>query len=65
MNFKVSNMNKGLKRIWIIGAVFLVLIPFFTGGVVFGVEIRQIYGMSSDMLAFSSLVTYFVISIGL
>ena len=65
MNFKVWNMNKGLKSIWIIGTVFLVLIPFFIGGVVFGVEIGQIYGLSSHMLAFLSLVAYFVIIIGL
>ena len=65
MNFKVWNMNKGLKSIWIIGTVFLVLIPFFIVGVVFGVEIGQIYGLSSDMCAFLSLVTYCVISIEL
>ena len=57
MNFKAWNMNKGLKRIWIIGTVFLFLIPFFTGGEIFGIEI----GLSS----IAQLVTYFVISIGL
>ena len=65
MNFKAWNMNKGLKRIWIIGTVFLFLIPFFTGGEIFGIEIGLMYGRSSDMLGILSLVTYFVISIGL
>ena len=29
MNFKVWNMKKGLKRIWIIGLVFWFAFPFF------------------------------------
>ena len=65
MNFKAWNMNKGLKRIWIIGTVFLFLIPFFTSGKIFGIRIDKIYGRSSDMVEILSVVTYFVISIGL
>ena len=65
MNFKAWNMNKGLKRIWIIGTVFLFLIPFFTSGKIFGSGIDKIYGRSSDMVEILSVVTYFVISIGL
>ena len=68
MNFKALNIKKGLKRIWIIGSVLLFLFPLFTGIGIFGIEIDGFYGRSyevSDMLQFLSVVTYFVISIGL
>ena len=68
MNFKALNIKKGLKRIWIIGSVLLFLFPLFTGIGILGNEIDGVYGRSyevSDMLQFLSVVTYFVISIGL
>ena len=65
MNFKAWNMNKGLKRIWIIGSVFWLSFPFLNDGEIFGIGIDKIYGQSSDMVEFLSVVTYFVISIGL
>ena len=65
MNFKAWNMNKGLKRIWIIGSVFWLSFPFLNDEEIFGIEIDKIYGQSSDMVEFLSVVTYFVISIGL
>jgi len=65
MNFKEWNIKKGLKRIWIIGSVLLFLFPLFTGIGIFGIEIDELYGRSSDMLQFLSVVTYFVVSIGL
>ena len=65
MNIKAWNIKKGLKRIWIIGSVFLFLFPLFTGIGFFGTEIDELYGRSSDMLQFLSVVTYSGICIGL
>ena len=63
MNIKAWNIKKGLKRIWIIGSVFL---PFILMGIGFvdGNEIDRFYGRGI-ILEFLSVVTYFVISIGL
>ena len=64
MNFKEWNVKKGLKRIWIVGSVFWFLFPFSTNGKIFGTSIDGFYGRG-DMIEFLSVVTYFVVSIGL
>ena len=61
MNFKAWNMKKGLKRIWIVGSVF---VPFILMGTGFVNDIDGFYGRG-DILKFLSVVTYFVVSIGL
>ena len=63
MNFKEWNIKKGLKRIWIIGSVF---VPFVLMGTDFvdGDQIGRFYGRGI-ILELLSVVTYFVISIGL
>ena len=65
MNFKEWNIKKGLKRIWIVGSVFLFLFPFATNGRIFGTSTDNFYGPSTDMMELLSIVTYFVVSIGL
>ena len=62
MNFKALNIKKGLKRIWIIGSVFLpfILLPIIDDITPFD----RFYGRGI-ILEFLSVVTYFVISIGL
>ena len=66
MNFKAWNMNKGLKRIWIIGSVFWLLLPFLNDGKVFGTSVHHFYGvMPSDIVELLSVVTYWIVSIGL
>ena len=61
MNFKAWNIKKGLKRIWIVGSV---LVPFILMGTGFVNDIDGFYGRG-DILKFLSVVTYFVVSIGL
>ena len=63
MNIKAWNIKKGLKRIWIIGSVF---VPFILMNTDFvdDSEIDRLYGQGI-ILEFLSVVTYFVISIGL
>ena len=67
MNFKAWNMNKGLKRIWIIGSVFWLLFPFLTGGKIFGTQVDRFYGSGRIhwIVEILSMVTYGVVSIGL
>ena len=61
MNIKAWNIKKGLKRIWIIGSVFIIYISTrFLGS-----EMGELYGGRGDTLEFLSVVTYFAISIGL
>ena len=63
MNIKAWNIKKGLKRIWIIGSVF---VPFILTNTDFvdDSEIVRFYGQGI-ILEFLSVVTYFVVSIGL
>ena len=63
MNIKAWNIKKGLKRIWIIGSVF---VPFILMNTDFvdDSEIDRFYGQGI-ILEFLSVVTYFVVSIGL
>ncbi|SVE39261.1 uncharacterized protein METZ01_LOCUS492115 [marine metagenome] len=61
MNFKEWNIKKGLKRIWIVGSV---LVPFILMATGFVNDIDGFYGRG-DILEFLSVVTYFVVSIGL
>jgi hypothetical protein len=62
MNFKALNIKKGLKRIWIIGSVFF---PFILLPIVDDITpFDRLYGRGI-ILEFLSVVTYFVISIGL
>ena len=63
MNIKAWNIKKGLKRIWIIGSVFVPFILMNTN-FVDDSEIDRFYGQGV-ILEFLSVVTYFVISIGL
>ena len=55
------NIKKGLKRIWIVGSV---LVPFILMATSFVNDIDGLYGRG-DILEFLSVVTYFVVSIGL
>ena len=61
MNFKEWNIKKGLKRIWIVGSV---LVPFILMATSFVNDIDGFYGRG-DILEFLSVITYFVVSIGL
>ena len=66
MNFKAWNMNKGLKRIWVIGSVFWFLFPFLNDGKVFGTYVDHFYGAGSHWIVeILSMVTYGVVSMGL
>ena len=64
MNFKAWSIKKGLKRIWIVGSVFVPFILMNTDFVDDYIPFDRFYGQGI-ILEFLSVVTYFVISIGL